>query len=342
MKMKKILYSILLTFILLSCSSNLTVSRLPASSTSEISYYLSVDKFKYYLNEYSVALEGKIPDEIIKSIRSITVENILDMHLDHGELADSGNYDGIIHDYLKSKNLLKNVSTESLKWNYNFFKTKLNEAFILSPSKLNLDLKLRSDEESFVVESSINELSLNPDDMTLDSGHYISNRTTRAVYWEAIKNERTIEFHLGDSREFLKQLREEKGEILYEVKPLAKNYNKIFLVKYPGETNYRYAITNIGGQDRLDHLVHQLSLSNLSGDKHKAKVVVKGDLKKFHIAKTEEHTLQLKLLPKANRVIIGQKESIDGKFYIFWKVRALKNLYDEDPALFEKKTRQQD
>lgn len=335
--MKKIFFSFLLTLILLSCSSNLTVSRLPASSTSEISYYLSVDKFKYYLNEYSVAQEGKIPDEIIKSLRSITIENILSMNLDHGKLSDASNYDSFILDYLKSKNLLKNVSSESLKWNYNFFKTKLNEAFVLSPSKLNLDLKLRSDEEAFVVEATINELSLNPDDMTLDSGHYISNRTTRAVYWEAIKNERTIEFHLGDSREFLKQLREEKGEILFEVKPLAKNYNKIFLVKYPGEADYRYAITNIGGQDRLDHLVHQLSLSNLQADGHKAKVIVKGDLKKFHIAKTEEHTLQLRLLPKANRVIIGQKESIDGKFYIFWKMKALKNLYDEDPALFEKK-----
>ena len=70
--------------------------------------------------------------------------------------------------------------------------------------------------------------------MTLDSGHYISNRTTRAIFWEAIENERTIEFHLGDSREFLKGLKEQNGEILYEVKPLAKNYNKIFIVKYPG------------------------------------------------------------------------------------------------------------
>ncbi|MBC7539775.1 MAG: hypothetical protein H7281_13220 [Bacteriovorax sp.] len=330
--------SLILTLSLLSsCSTVLVGSRLPASSTDEISYYLSIDKFKYYLNEYSNAFDGKAPDEVINSLRSITVEEIIDMHLDSAELSDAKNYDGMIYDYLKSKGLTKNIKEEDLKWNYNFFRTKLNEAFTLSPSKLTIDLSLNSGEKSLINETLIKSEVLNPNDMTLDSGHYIANRTTRAIFWEAIENERSIEFHLGDSREFLKQLKEQKGEILYEVKPLAKNYNKIFIVKYPDEESYRYAITNIGGQDRLDHLVHQLSLSNLKGGKLTNKVIVKGDLKKFHAAKIEEHTLQLKLLPKADRVIIGQKESIDGKFYIFWKMKALKNLYDEDPDLFNKR-----
>jgi hypothetical protein len=335
--LNKFLGLILSLALLSSCSTVLVGSRLPASNTDEISYYLSIDKYKYYLNEYSNAFDGKVPDEVIASLRAITVEELIEMHLDPSELSDANNYDRMIYDYLKSKDLTKNIKKEDLKWNYNFFRTKLNEAFTLSPSKLTIDLSLNSGEKSLVNETLIKAEILNPNDMTLDSGHYIANRTTRAIFWEAIENERTIEFHLGDSREFLKQLKEQKGEILYEVKPLAKNYNKIFIVKYPGEESYRYAITNIGGQDRLDHLVHQLSLSNLKGGKLKNKVIVKGDLKKFHAAKIEEHTLQLKLLPKADRVIIGQKESIDGKFYIFWKIKALKNLYDEDPDLFNKR-----
>jgi hypothetical protein len=330
--------SLLLTLSLLAgCSTFSDRARLPATSTDAISYYLSVDKFKYYLNEYSVALEGKIPDAIIEDLRKISIEDIINMHLDPGMLSDADNYDDIIYEYLESKNLVKDVKKSELKWNYNFFRTKLNEAFTLSPSKYDIDLSLNSGEKSLVGDTLINPEILNPEDMTLDSGHYISNRTTRAIYWEAIENQRTIEFHLGDSREFLKQLKEANGEILFEVKPLAKNYNKIFIVKYPGEENYRYAITNIGGKDRLDHLVHQLSLSNIGGGKLKNKVLVKGDLKKFHAAKVEEHTLQLKLLPKAERVIIGQKESIDGKFQIFWKIRALKNLYADDPDLFAKR-----
>ncbi|MFA6238966.1 MAG: hypothetical protein WC635_16635 [Bacteriovorax sp.] len=330
--------SLILTFALLtSCSTVVTGSRLPAAATDKINYYLSIDKFKYYLNEYSVALEGKIPKEITTALKKLTVEEIIEMNLDADVLSDADNYDGMIYDYLKEKNLVQNVKKEDLKWNYNFFRTKLNEAYTLSPSKLSIDLSLNSVEKSLVSETLIAPEVLNPEEMTLDSGHYISNRTTRAIFWEAIENERTIEFHLGDSREFLKGLKEQKGEILYEVKPLAKNYNKIFIVKYPGESEYRYAISNIGGKDRLDHLVHQLSLSNIKGNKIKNRVIVKGDLKKFHAGKTEEHALQLRLLPKADRVIIGQKESIDGKFYIFWKMRALKNLYDEDPDLFNKK-----
>lgn len=333
--LNKFLSLILTLSLLAGCSSVMTAARLPASDTDEISYYLSIDKFKYYLNEYSVALEGKAPDDIITALRKLTVEDIIEMHLSPSDLSDADNYDGLIYEYLESKNLVANVKKEDLKWNYNFFRTKLNEAFTLSPSKLTIDLSLNSGEKSLVNETLIAPEVINPEDMTLDSGHYISNRTTRAIFWEAIENERPIEFHLGDSREFLKGLKEQKGEILYEVKPLAKNYNKIFIVKYPGETNYRYAITNIGGQDRLNHLVNQLSLSNIKGGKLKNKIIVKGDLKKFHAAKIEEHTLQLKLLPQADRVIIGQKESIDGKFNIFWKIRALKNLYDEDPDLFE-------
>lgn len=334
---KKLLSLLLILALFSSCSTVVTSSRLPASTTDEISYYLSIDKFKYYLNEYSVALEGKVPDEIITSLRGLKVEDIIAMHLNAAELSDANNYDEIIYDFLSSKGLTKNVNKEDLKWNYNFFRNKLNEAFALTPSKLDIELSLNSEKKSNVFETQVMPEVLNADDMTLDSGHYIANRTTRAVFWEAVQNDRTIEFHLGDSREFLKQLKDQSGEILYEVKPLSRNYNKIFIVKYPGEESYRYAITNIAGKDRLDHLVHQLSLSNIHGKNLKNKVVVKGDLKKFQSSKIEEHTLQLKLLPKADRVIIGQKESIDGKFDIFWKVRALKNLYDEDPELFEKK-----
>lgn len=333
----KLLSLVLTLSLFFGCATFPDKTRLPASVTDEISYFLSIDKFKYYLNEYSVALEGKVPDEIITELRKITVEDLINMHLDPALLSDADNYDGMIYDYLESKDLVKNVKKSDLKWNYNFFRTKLNEAFTLSQSKYDIDLSLNSGEKSLVGDTLITPEVLNPEDMSLDSGHYISNRTTRAIYWEAIQNNRTIEFHLGDSREFLKGLKEQGGEILYEVKPLAKNYNKIFIVKYPGEDSYRYAITNIGGKDRLDHLVHQLSLSNINGGKLKNKVIVKGDLKKFHAAKVEEHTLQLKLLPKAERVIIGQKESIDGKFQIFWKIRALKNLYDDDPDLFAKR-----
>jgi hypothetical protein len=338
---KKInILALVLTLFLTSCSSfNFTSieesKRLPASDTKEISFYLSIDKFKYYINEYSVALEGKVSDEIIAHLRSLSIQDVLNMKLSPNDLADAQNYDEIIYKYLKTKNLLGSTKKEDLKWNYNFFRNKLNEAFTLTPSKLDIALSSTGGEKAVEREIPVEKALYEVDEMTLDSGHYISNRTTRAIFWEAIESDRTVEFHLGDSREFLKTLKAQGGEILFEVRPLAKNYNKIFIVQYPGETNYRYAITNIGGFDRLNHLTNQLSLSNLSGGALKTKVVVKGDLAKFHDARAQEHIMQLTHLPKADRVIIGQKESIDGKFYLFWKMRALRTLYDEEPDLFK-------
>lgn len=314
-----------------------SISRLPASAVEEITYYLSVDKFKYYLNEYSVAQEGKIPDLIIAHLRGVTIEDIMNSSIDPETLKDAINYDKIIWNMLQEEKLTDGVTEVQLKWGYNFFKNKLNEAFALAPSKLDIALTLPSTSSDIDKGLVVVPEALAPEDMTLDSGHYISNRTTRAIFWEANQNNRPIEFHLGDSREFLKELKDKNGKLLYEVKPFAKNYNKIYIVQYPNEQTYRYAITNIGGQDRLDHLSHQISLSNLKGEQLKSKVLVKGDIKKFHASKAEEHALQLRLLPQADRVIIGQKESIDGKFNLFWKVKALKNLYDEDPDTFQSK-----
>lgn len=341
--MRLITLSLILSLFLSSCSNfqfnsgTASANRLPASSVDEITYYLSIDKFKYYLNEYSIAQEGKIPDNIVTYLRKVTVDDILKMNLDHDELLDSLNYDKMIIEILESENLLSGVTKTQLKWNYNFFKNKLNEAFALSSSKLDINLSILNTSDDINNGIVIKPEELLPEEMTLDSGHYISNRTTRAIFWEANENNRPIEFHLGDSREFLKELKDKNGEILFEVKPFAKNYNKIYIIQYPGEKTYRYAITNIGGKDRLDHLSHQISLSNLSGNKLKSKVLVKGDIKKFHASKIEEHEMQLRLLPTADRVIIGQKESIDGKFGLFWKIKALKNLYADDQVLFQKK-----
>lgn len=314
-----------------------SVERLPASDLEDITYYLGVDKFKYYLNEYSVAQEGKIPDPIIKYLRELSVEDIFKMKLSADDLKDANNYDKIIWEMLKEEKLTAGTTQAELKWGYNFFKTKLNEAFNLAPSKLDISLSLPSSSTDINNGTVLKPEVISPDDMTLDSGHYISNRTTRAIFWEANQNNRPIEFHLGDSREFLKELKDKNGELLFEVKPFAKNYNKIYIIQYPGEKTYRYAITNIGGQDRLDHLTHQIHLSNLGGKAIKNQVIVKGDIKKFHAAKAEEHAMQLRLLPQADRVIIGQKESIDGKFNIFWKMQALRNLYQQNQMAFENK-----
>lgn len=335
MKIKNLI--IILALLLTSCSNFIqhesnSFYRIPASTTDELTHQLYLDKFLYYVTEYSVAMEGKVPEEVIHTLRKMTYNDVVNLHLTSNQLASSNNYDEILFNYLKELKIVTDKDKSTLKWNYNFFRTKLDEAFILTPSKLKINLKTGAIEDSAEREINVEKVLYTPEEMTLDSGHYISNRTTRAIFWEANESGRTIEFHLGDSREFLKTLTAQGGEIISEVRPLAKNYNKIFVIKYKNEESFRYAITNIGGADRLNHLTNQLSLSNLQSGKPKAKVVVKGDLIKFQNARTEEHIQQLKHLPFADRVIIGQKESIDGKFNIFWKMQAINQLKENNPS----------
>ncbi len=334
---------VLISLLISSCAQwtpvtrNSSLERLPASELEELAYYLSMDRFKYYINEYANAQEGKVPEEIIKYLRSISIEQVIDMNFPKTALLDAQSYDQIIFNLLKGKGLIKGVTQQALKWEYNFFKNKLNEAYNLASTKLDLPLGVEEEIVDPNDGAKIKAAMLKAEEMTLDSGHYISNRTTRAIFWEANKSGRTIEFHLSDSREFLKTLKEDKGEVLFEVKPLAKNYNKIYVVQYPGEKTYRLAITNIGGLDRLVHLTNQVSLSNFDNSPIKSKIIVNGDIKKFHAARAEEHALQLKLLPKADRVMIGQKESIEGKFVIFEKLTALNNYLKHDSESFAKK-----
>ena len=316
-------------------SYNTETNRVPASELDSLTYYLYIDKFKYYINEYSVAMEGKIPDEIIKYLRTITPPDIMNMGYTSEQLEDALKYDDHLWTILQKKGLTGNVKKTELQWGYNFFKNKLNEAFSLNSSALKIKTHLDTNVPDKLDREVLEAPLLNPVEQTLDANHYIANRNTQAIFWEANQNQRTIEFFLGDSREFLKRLVKDKGELVHEIKPLAKNYNKIFVVKYPNESKYRIVMTNIGGKDRLNHLVSQLSLSLPQGSKLKAKVVLNGDINVFQQTREDEHVLQLKLLPKADRVIIGQKESVDGRFEIFNKTAALIDLKENSPSMYD-------
>jgi len=308
-------------------------SRLPASTDVEkLDYYLAVDRLHYYMTEFASFHSGKQDEAVIDALQSITAKQVLDENIPYAKLSDPDKFDTVIQDILKKYYPDIQFKKSELVWNYNFLKRKLTEAYTLKESRLAKVYKnVEADDLVGEIAKEITITDVTPETLTLDSGHYISNRTTRAVFWEAVENDRTIEFHLGEAREFVKNVEARGGEVLYEVNPMARNYNKIFLVRYPGETEHRVAITNIGGHDRLDHLVHQISLSNLSSKKIVNKVKIIGDLDDFHERLSRKIKGRLELLPKADRLVIGQKGAIDGIFTLQWKKRALQNLYAEDP-----------
>ncbi|WP_412470914.1 hypothetical protein [Halobacteriovorax sp. RT-2-4] len=310
-------------------------TRAPASvaDMERLETLLAVDKLDYYIGEYVNNFGKKIDEESLDVLKKVELDYIVDKYSSDSRIFDAKNYDAIIYDILKDRLGKKPSGTKtSYEWGYNFFKNKLNEGFTL------LDSKIKPKDDSAVTkveprsEFTLPDQGIKNGELTLDADHYISNRTTRAVFWEAVESNRDVEFHLENSREFLKNLQANGGQILKEIRPFANNYNKIYAVQYPGESTYRYAITAIGGKDRLNHLMLQFGLSK-RGHTVTNKVRIFGDLDETHKMMEDELSGIFRHLPKSERVIIGQKGAIERTFETLWKVRALKNLYEDEPDL---------
>lgn len=313
--------------------SNHGASRSIAGETDKLDYYLAVDRLHYYMTEFAQFHDGKQSEELIDALRSITPKQVINENISLAELSNPNKFDEIIQRLLRRYYPSVEFKKTELVWNYNFLKNKLAEAYSLKESRLGKVYKnVEAEDLIGDLGREVTITDVTPETLTLDSGHYISNRTTRAVFWEAVENDRALEFHLGEAREFLKNVEARGGEVLYEINPMARNYNKIFLVRYPGEADFKVAITNIGGHDRLEHLVHQISLSNLTTKKISSQVQIIGDLDEFHERLTKRIKGRLDLLPDADRVVIGQKGAIDGLFSLIWKKQALKNLYDKNAS----------
>lgn len=305
--------------------------REPTSITQENEYqtllhFLALDKFKYYVNEYLIAKNSVLNENQISFLKQLEKDAGVISGVDVNLFGDAHNYDSLIFDLLVNRNLAVIEDREKLSWGYNFFKNKLNEGFSLKKVKVSKEAT-NTGPTNISMDISLNEVD---SDSTLNYEHYISNRTTRAVFWDAEENSREILFFYGDQRDFLKNINELQGEVAFEVSPLARNYNKIYIIKSSNDNNYKYAITNIGGKDRLKHLVDQVGiLKKTSGNVFRNKFKAVGDINIIQDAAKKKYLEMFKYLPKPDRVIIGQKDAIEGKFNLIWKVRALKNLYDE-------------
>ncbi len=333
---------LLLSFTLTSCTTQIpgqvrtrTIASYGEEEVKNLQYLLAVDKFNYYLTELIGWKSGKVDASIVQALAALTPERIMELGLSFEELNNSKQYNELT---LKAVNLSApslNATFEDIEWGYNFFRNKLYDSYVIDEFKGSEDL---DSPKIGVAEKKATELEpkvLKVEEQTLEAEHYISNRTTRGIFWEAADSARTMEFHLSDPREFKQNVSFRGGEIIGEVKTMASNYNKIYLVQYPGESTFRIAITNVGGIDRMEHLISSLSLSKSGITKLNNKVEVFGDIESFHKSIQRRLENMLGSLPKADRLIIGQKSGIETFFYTYWKVLALKNIYDSEPDLIK-------
>lgn len=322
-----------------SCDTNNSrgLASVSQSELRQVEYHLAVDRLHYWITELTEFKKGKVSAEVIEALKAITPEKIENLGLTYDQIKDPQKFDNLVYRLVKETSPGVTVKKADVAWGYNFLKKKLAESFVIDDFERQDDI---GSDKIGIAEKQQAELEpkvLRVEDQTLEAEHYISNRTTRGIFWESLDSNRTMEFHLSDPREFKQNVGFRGGEIIGEVKTVSSNYNKIFLVKYPEEDTFRFAITNIGGIDRLEHLVSSLSLSRPGVKSIANKVEIFGDIEGFHRSIQTRLENMLSHLPKADRLVIGQKATIETFFYTYWKVLALRNLYDAEPDLLKEK-----
>lgn len=302
--------------------------------------YLNIDRFETYIQKWAETVSKRSPEAkaAAKLISEISPEEIAKMKIPDATLADAFNYDDIIYKIIKEKNPAANLTQNDIKWDYNFFKRKLNEAYTLKDVKrkttktpeVSPKLAVPPPQKDFS-----GYMSANSDDVLLDVDSYVSSRNTRAVFWDASATNKKVEFHVGTARDFIDNLKARGGEIVGEVKTLASNYNPIYAIRLPGEKNIHYAITEISGGDRLEHLVSQAYLVQWdpkSGKKNISKnITVFGSPEKKLLDEEQRFTKLLQSVPKADQVVIGQKGGFEKAFRSAAKAKSITDLYKAYP-----------
>lgn len=280
---------------------------------NQLDYLLAVDRLDFYsdgLADYLMDHEQKAAAE---AIRRIEPEDYAREKFQNQDLNNPDKWNELILTTLQKKfPEFSHLTLKDIEWNYNFFRKKLMEGFKVDPITLKREASV-SDLKSEPVQYNKRSIP-NVDGKTilLDAERYISEKTTRALFWDAAVTGKNVEFHLGTERDFRQRVSQEQREVVAEVKTRSANYNKIYLVFDARTQEYSYAFTRISGDDRVKHLIAQLRIL-----KYENKVALKSDFVRVYgnanaVHRQQEQSLLelFKTLPKADMVVIGQKSAI--------------------------------
>ncbi|WII71057.1 hypothetical protein QJS83_11350 [Bdellovibrio sp. 22V] len=314
--MRKI-YTLLLAFMIFQSGFSTPVrAEMTAehkSQLTQLEYLLAVDRLDFYsdgLADYLMDHEQKLAAE---AIRRIEPEDYTKEQFRFQDLNNPDKWNELILSTLHKKfPEFKHLTLKDIEWNYNFFRKKLMEGFKADPITLKREASVSDLSKGKVEYNKRSIPKLDGKTILLDAERYISEKTTRALFWDAALTHKSIEFHLGTERDFRQRISQEDREVVAEVKTRSANYNKIYLVFDPRSKEYSYAFTRISGDDRVKHLIAQLRIL-----KYENKVPLKDEFVRVYGNANEVHRQQeqrllemFKTLPKADMIVIGQKSAI--------------------------------
>lgn len=292
---------------------------------SQLDDFLKLDRFHYYLRDWSYFIQKKGNVKAAKLARSLSAEDLQRLGLESTELSDPTKFDSVVRKYLLKKDPALKLSAAEAAWGWNFFRNKLFEGFEIKNRKIPI-----GDVGSQAESHDLKLPKLDPES-GLDVDSYISSRTTRGVFWDSAENNIPIEVHVGDMADFKSNIAGRDVAKIEEVKTFARNYNKIFRLT-DSKGKMTYAITDVTGLDRAKHLMYQNQLATWHGKKPAMSLV--GDPSLLIKEETAKITAQLARLPVADHVIIGQKRLVESMFEDANRALILKDIRKASPQLF--------
>lgn len=309
-----------------------------AEDPKQLQLLLDVDRFHAYLQRWSQHMEGKGKKELVQVVKEITPSQIAAMNVKPGKLSDAFDYDKIIHKIISKNKKFSAIKPADVAWDYNFYKRKLNEAYLVTAPGSTKPVKvplIEVDKKGTPIPTS----TVDADEVLLNVDSYVSGRTTRGVFWEASQSGRRIELHVGSAGDFKTDLASRGGKILGQIKTVERNYNPIYLIQLPGEETYRYAITEISGADRVKHFTMQAQLVTWKHGKKSGKIPpleIVGDPELTLAREEKALTEVMEALPKADKVLIGQKGAFERTIGAQSKSNAILELAKSHPQELEK------
>lgn len=280
---------------------------------TRLDYLLALDRLDFYSDGLADYLMDHNQQLAAEALRRIQPEDFAKEKFSSQDLNNPDKWNELILLTLQNKfPEFKSLTLQDIQWNYNFFRKKLMEGFKADPLTLKKEASLSGLNQSKPAFNRRSIPNINGTEILLDAERYISEKTTRALFWDAALTKKAIEFHLGTERDFRQRISQEQREVIAEVKTRSANYNKIYLIFDPQTKEYSYAFTRISGDDRVKHLLAQLRIL-----KYENKVALKNDFVRVYGNASEVHKNQeerllnlFKTLPKADLVVIGQKSAI--------------------------------
>lgn len=311
---RQLIYALVLSASLYGHAAKVQLNPQHVEQLTQLDYLLAVDRLEFYsegLADYLMDHDQKVASE---GVRKLTPEDFANAKLSPHDLNNPDKWNELILSIVHSRSPeFAHLKLKDIEWNYNFFRKKLMEGFKSEPLK-------------WVPEAGVTTLNqgpgytkrsipaINGKSILLDAERYISEKTTRALFWDAALTSKSIEFHLGTERDFRQRVSIEGRDVIAEVKTRSANYNKIYLVHDPRTNTYSYAFTRISGDDRIKHLIAQLRIVSFQKKVvlNKDFVRVYGNAHEVHMAQEERLKDLFRTLPKADMVVIGQKSAIAG------------------------------